>query len=76
MAKHKITATKLAEVLGDRPNTIGDLRSATYQPKLNGERIGAILDALNATADRSTLSPGEKIEYKDLVVAIQQPVED
>jgi len=46
MARHRVTGKDLADALGISTNAVSSLRNSETMPKINGERLDAIAEAL------------------------------
>jgi len=46
MARHRVTGKDLADALGVSTNAVSSLKNSETMPKINGEKLDAIADAL------------------------------
>lgn len=68
--RYQLTNAAIAEALGNRANTVTDLKNAELSPAIDGNRIGEIIDALNIVANRDATELVEiygPIDLSDLI---------
>ncbi len=65
MARYDITGTKLAKELGVRESAVSNWRTAKTIPRIGGERLDEICNALSKLA-------GRKIRFTDLFEEVEE----
>lgn len=68
MARHRIKGTDLAERLQTTPNAISRLKNAKTMPRIDGDRLNALCNALNELAEdaenpKARITPAMLLEY-------------
>ena len=65
MAKHFIKTTALAQKLNCGTQSIRKIKDRSDMPRLDGDRLAAICDALNELSKESSekITPADLIEY-------------
>ena len=68
MARHRIKGTDLAERLKTTPNAISRLKKAKTMPRIDGDKLNALCNALNGLAEdtenpKARITPAMLLEY-------------
>ena len=68
MARHRIKGTDLAERLQTTPNAISRLKNAKTMPRIDGDKLNALCNALNELAEgaenpKTRITPAMLLEY-------------
>lgn len=63
MARHRIKGSDLAEELQISNNAVSKLKNAQTMPRIDGERLNALCNALNNLAGNAEITPAMLIEY-------------
>lgn len=63
MARHRIKGSDLAEKLQISNNAVSKLKNAQTMPRIDGERLNALCNALNNLAGDAEITPAMLIEY-------------
>lgn len=68
MARHRIKGTDLAKRLETTPNAISRLKKAKTMPRIDGDKLNALCNALNGLAEdaenpKTRITPAMLLEY-------------
>ncbi|GGA46314.1 helix-turn-helix transcriptional regulator [Okeania sp. KiyG1] len=66
MARYRISGEELAKYLDISSNAVSNLKRADTMPRIDGEKLGAILDGLNLLAKKKEkdITPADLFEYQ------------